>query len=236
MGGKTQETNHVKRLLAHLRAVKTWQLLLLLLPLLFITATLLRFDHVKMDELKSAVLAADQANDDAQIAATLTELKEFVFSHIVINITESNGDWQITFGTGPFYLENQYLRAANAAIEQAEAEISSTANPHGNIYAAATAVCKPQAIANGWSWNSPGYLNCMTSELAKYPAGDSLESQITAAIPSTELYRHNYASPVWAPTLAGFAILLCLALIVVIFIRFLIWVVLRLALIFLKNR
>ena len=96
----------------------------------------------------------------------------------------------------------------------------------------ASAVCQPIAIANGWSWNSAGYINCMMGEIQKYPAADELQDTIMASLPSTELYRKNYASPVWAPTPLGFLLLLTLIVIIVIFIRLLIWVVLRISLLF----
>ena len=212
--------------------IKTWQLLLILIPFLFLDATLLRMDHIRMTELRDAVLAADEAEDDEEISRTREELKNFVFSNIVINIVEDNGAQKITFGTGPFYLEHQYIRAANAALKAAEQNLAADANPNGNIYAAASAVCQPLAIANGWSWNNANYINCMMTEIQKYPSADELQDQVVASLPSTELYRKNYASPVWAPTLAGFMILITVIIIVVIFIRGVIWIVLRLSLLF----
>lgn len=228
MGGNTRR--HIKKTLHCVRNLRTWQYILILIPLLFLTATFLRIDHIRMTELKSAVLNADSEGDTEKISSSLEELKKFTFSHMVINIDDSNGNYDIYFGTGPFYLEQQYLRDANATIEKAEREGST--NPNGNIYAAATAICKPQAIANGWSWNSTGYLECMTSEIAKYPASDNFSS---AEIPSTELYRYNFASPIWTPSLSGFSIILCIILFIVIFARLLIWLILRIALIFLKK-
>lgn len=212
--------------------IKTWQLLLLLVPLLFVDATLLRRDHIRMTELRDAVLAADEAEDDEEVARALGELKDFTFSNMVINIVDDNGAQKITFGTGPFYLEHQYIRAANVALEEAEAHLSSDANPNGNIYAAASAVCRPQAIAGGWRWNDSRYINCMMTEINKYPSAGELQDQVVASLPSTELYRKNYASPIWAPTLTGFMVLLTGIIIVVIFIRGIIWVVLRLSLLF----
>ena len=212
--------------------IKTWQLLLMLVPLLFVDATLLRMDHMRMTELRDAVLAADEAENEEELAKALNELKDFTFSNIVINVVDDNGIQKVTFGTGPFYLEHQYIRAANAALEDAEAQLSSDTNPNGNIYAAASAVCRPQAIAGGWSWNDSRYINCMMTEINKYPAADDVQDKIIASLPSTELYRKNYASPVWAPTLTGFVILLTLIIIVVIFIRGVVWVVLRLSLLF----
>ena len=212
--------------------IKTWQLLVILVPLFFIDATLLRVDHVHMTELRDAVLAADIAENDEEIAQALDALKSFVFSNIVVNVVDNNGRQEISFGTGPFYLEHQYIRAANKALAEAEATISSDSNPNGNIYQMASEVCQPQAIANGWSWNDANYINCMVGEIQKYPAADELNGTIAASLPSTELYRKNYASPIWAPTFTGWMILFTLIIIVVIFIRGIIWVILRLSLLF----
>ena len=62
--------------------IKTWQLAVLLLPLLFMDATLLRIDHIHMTELRDAVLAADASDNDADILRALEELKGFVFSNM----------------------------------------------------------------------------------------------------------------------------------------------------------
>ena len=212
--------------------IKTWQLLVILVPLFFIDATLLRVDHVHMTELRDAVLTADAAENDEEIAQALDALKSFVFSNIVVNVVDNNGRQEISFGTGPFYLEHQYIRAANKALAEAEATISSDSNPNGNIYQMASEVCQPQAIANGWSWNDANYINCMVGEIQKYPAADELNGTIAASLPSTELYRKNYASPIWAPTFTGWMILFSLIIIVVIFIRGIIWAILRLSLLF----
>lgn len=233
MGGK--KSNRLRRVLGSFKAVRVWQLVLILIPLMFLTATLLRFDHLRMVELRSAVLEADKTGDQDALKTSLIDLRDFVFSHVAINITEANGAPVIMFGTGPFYLEQQYLRAADAAIKEAESIIIDDFNSNGNIYAAVAAICQPQAIANGWAWSSPGYLDCWTSELAKYPASDNLENTLAAAVPSTELYRLNYASPLWSPTPTGFALLACAIIIVIIIVRILIWVILKIALLILGR-
>lgn len=210
--------------------IKTWWLLVALIPLFFVDATLLRFDHIRMTELRDAVMTADEAEDEAAVSENLEKLKDFVFNNIVINVVDDNGEQKVTFGTGPFYLEHMYIRAANAALAEAEKNMANDGNPNGNVYAMASEVCKAAAIANGWTWNSPEYINCMMSEIQKYPAADELQTSITASLPSTELYRKNYASPVWAPSFTGFMLLLTLVIIVVIFIRGIWWVILRLSL------
>ena len=160
------------------------------------------------------------------------KLKEYVFSHVVVNVVEENGVQRITFGTGPFYLEHQYQRDATKALRDAEASMASDNNPNGNVYGMAGETCRAEALANGWIWSSPEYVNCMLSEIEKYPAAEELHDTILAVLPSTELYRHNYASPIWAPTITGFMLLLTLAIIIVIVVRIIIWLVLRLALLF----
>lgn len=223
----------IKKLKFH--RLKTWQVFLLLVPLLYLDATLLRFDHLKMVELRDAVLAADIDGEEDTLSAKLEELKNFTFSHIVFNMTESNGTQSLTLGTGVFYLEQQYIRAAADALSEARAQLVDVDdNPNGNVFAQASAVCDPLARANGWAWNSPQFLECMTGELAKYPTADSITDKISANIPSTELYRKNYASPLWAPCPAGFAILATLIVILILFIRFLVWVFLKIALIAMK--
>ena len=224
MGGRLRKIKKIK--------VKTWVLIIILIPLLFIDATLLRSDHIRMAELRDAVLTADMEEDDEKLEESIRQLKEFVFSNIVINVIEENGVQEITFGTGPFYLEHQYLRAARKALQEAEETLSSDSNPNGNIYGMAGEVCKPLAIQNGWTWDNVNFINCMIGEIEKYPSANEIEDVIIANLPSTELYRKNYASPVWAPTFTGIMLAITLIVIVVIFIRMIIWVVLRLSLLF----
>lgn len=233
MGGNKK--NEIKRHLRKLREVKNWQLLLIFILLLFVSATLLRFDHIKMTKLRDAVLVADKEGNSEALAEDLTKLQKFTLNHIVVNVVDENGVRKLEFGTGVFYLENSYLRDATAAINRAaEAEIDDS-NPNGNIYAAASAVCRPRAIANGWAWNSSEYLSCFTDELAKYPATATTDGTVAASIPSTDLYRREFVSPIWAPCLSGFVIIITLILGVVIFIRFLIWACLEITLIIMKN-
>ena len=250
MGGfiKKEHQEEKRRLSQLFKQIKTWQLLLALIPLLFLTATFLRFDHLKMLDLKNKVLQADQGKTidgkeitsqeeiDNNLKATLTELKQYTYSHIVIKFIEKNGRNVLTFGTGPFYLENQYNRKATTALAEAENQLKQTgdSNPNGNVFAKAMETCKPQAITHGWAWNSPGYLNCMTGVINSYPSTDQLTTSLAANIPPTSLYRYDFSSPVWAPNLAGFSILFCLLIFILILLRFIGFLILRIAIIFIK--
>ncbi|MBP5674937.1 hypothetical protein J6W91_01250 [Candidatus Saccharibacteria bacterium] len=243
-----------KHFLNFLKSIRAWHLFLILIPLLFMSATFLRFDHLRMNDLKTAVLEADRAGEDEEgklpegetqrpqeeITAELSEkvktLKKFTESHTVINFIDKNGTTEIVFGTGPFYLEHQYNRLALAALQQAQVLASQITddNPNGNVYAYANSVCQPQAIRYGWAWNSAQFIACMTGEINKYPVSDYITEQISASIPNTALFRYDFVSPVWSPTLSGFAILLSIVLIIIIIVRVVTWLLLRIALIFVK--
>lgn len=246
-----KRSNH---LLNFFRAIRAWHLFLVLIPCVFMSATFLRFDHLRMNELKEAVLEADRAGEDdegkvsegetqrpqeeitADIAEKVKALKSFTESHTVVNFIDKNGNTEIVLGTGPFYLEHQYNRLALAALQQAQALAATITddNPNGNVYAYANSVCQPQAIRYGWAWNSAQFIACMTGEINKYPATDYITEQISASIPNTALFRYDFISPVWSPTPAGFMILLSVLLALVIVIRVITWLLLRIALLFIK--
>ena len=233
MGGFKKK--ELKFSLKKLSTVKTWQLALILLLVLFIEATLLRIDHIRMTDLKSAVATADAEGDEEKLASALSELRDFTSSHTIINVVEKNGKSYVTFGTGPIYLEQTYVRKATAALAEAEANANTDQNPNGNVFAKAMEVCKPQAINNGWAWNSPEYLGCMTGEIAKYPTSDTLEDTYAASLPSTALFRYEFASPVWTFTLSGIIGIICIILAAVVLLRAAIWIILHIALLFVKK-
>lgn len=233
MGGIKK--NDIKVALRRLAKIKTWQLLIIFVLLLFIEATLLRFDHIEMTNLKADVTAADESGDDAAISEALAKLRNYARTHTIVNVIEKNGESYVTFGTGPVYLEKQYNRKASEALAAAEENAGTDENPNGNVFAKAMDVCKPLAIANGWAWNSQGYLDCMTGEINKYPASERIEDTYVASLPSTALFRYDFASPIWTPTFSGFIGIICLALGAILIIRFFSWAFLRLALVFIKN-
>jgi len=232
MGGSR---NKIKQAIKVIFRVRSWKLVLILIPLLFLTVTLLRFDHIRMVELRDAVLAADENGDDEELADALRELQEYTISHIVVNVVEENGVERLVFGTGPFYLEQQYVRKAKEALTKAEeALLDAGNNPHGNVFKKASDICDARALQYGWGFNK-AYIDCMTNELAKFPEMDEIVDFQRAMIPPTTLFRVNFASPVWTWSWSGASILACILLTVVILIRFLIWGVLRITLLIIKK-
>jgi len=189
-----------------LQRVKTWQLLILLLLMAFVTATFLRLDNIGMDQRRAAVLAADKAGSESDIQNRLYELQRYSSTHM-------NAD------TGPFYLENEYRRESQRRVDAAKTYV----NPNGNIYAKAEAVCKPQFTV--WS---EAYVQCFAAQLAKYPASPNPAANVK--LPDVSLYRHSYDSPLWTAGFSGWSFLVCVALLVMIIARLISIGVLRLLL------
>jgi hypothetical protein len=115
-------------------------------------------------------------------------------------------------GNGVF-LTATYNRDKQALIEKA------STGPSGNIYVLAQQVCAPRYR----SW-SPAYVQCTVDELAKYPAGNSLNDSVN--LPSGP-YQYSYASPLWSPDFAGWSVLFCVVILIMIIARLIGVVILR---------
>jgi hypothetical protein len=176
----------------------------------FVSATFLRLNNIGMAERRTAVLMADKSTsaavDSAVVQNRLYDLQRYVAAHM-------NTD------TGPFYLVGQYRRDAQKIVDKAKESNGSGVN----INAEAEAVCKPRFT----TW-SPAYVQCFADELAKYPPSDDPVQNVT--LPSTELYRYSFAPPVWSPDFAGWSVLICIVIIVMIIARLLSLAILRMLL------
>ena len=93
MGGVSKKKKS-KKALSKILHISSWKLILVFILLVFLGATLLRFDHIKMSELREAVLTADEEEDTDKILSSLNELRNFTLKHIVFNILEDNGEQQ----------------------------------------------------------------------------------------------------------------------------------------------
>lgn len=225
MGGVQKKKS--KKTLREKFHINSWKLVLVLILLVFLAATLLRFDHIKMTDLRSEVLAADEAGDDERLLKAINNLRDYTFTHIIFNIHESNGEQRVVFGTGAFYLENRYKRDAEAAIAEAQKIIdqgSSNTNTNGNIYKKVSQICDAQGKRYGWNYPDRRYLSCYTTELQKYPAEDSIVTDFEALLPPTETYRYDFASPIWCACPSGIVILIGLIIILILLIRLIIWI------------
>lgn len=226
MGG-VRKKKSTRKILAKVFEIKNWKLFLVLILVVFLAATQLRIDHLRMIEYKKAVFDADAANDDEAIASALENLHQFTSSHIIFNTTEENGDQRLFFGTGAFYLSNLYHRRATEALQIAQDKIleeDPTMSAYGNIYKKVADICDAEGKKHGWRYPNKHYLDCFINKLADYPESEQVQVSANANLPSTELFRYDYSSPVWCWCLSGALILICIILLIIIIIRILIWI------------
>lgn len=186
------DSRRVKRSIKQLQRVKTWQLLIMLVLMLFVAAALLRLNNVGMLQLRDAVLSADKSGSETAISNNLATLQRYSASHM-------NAD------TGTFYLEGQYKRNSQDIVDAATA----ASGDGSSVYAKADEVCRPQ-----FTHYSPAYLQCFSSEVDKYPAASMPVDKVQ--LPDPSLYAHSFISPRWSPDFAGLAVLICAVIIAVI--------------------
>ncbi|HUC96380.1 MAG TPA: hypothetical protein VMR16_01815 [Candidatus Saccharimonadales bacterium] len=192
--------------LNRLQQIKTWQLVIILILAGFVSATFLRLNNIGMVERRTAVYAADKVGDNAVTQNRLYDLQRYVSTHM-----------NTAMGGGVF-LSATYKRDAQALYEQE----SATGDPNGNIYVKAQQVCAPQYT----SW-SPAYVQCTVNQLAKYPSWNDLNNPVT---PPTGPYTYAYVSPLWSPDFAGWSVLVCVVILIMIIARFIGVVILRMLL------
>jgi hypothetical protein len=197
----------VRRSIKDLQRVKTWQLVILLIIALFMAATFLRLNNIGMVERRAAVLVADETGNEETTITRLYDLQQYVTSHMNTDL-----------GRG-VYLEASY----NRALQDWQASQFGDQNPNGNIYQRAQEICAPQFRSY-----SAAYLQCTTSELAKYPA--SAAPTDGAGKPRQEVYIYSFSPPLWSPDFAGWSVVICVVIILTIVARLVSVGVLRLLL------
>ncbi|HPQ82319.1 MAG TPA: hypothetical protein PL191_01085 [Candidatus Saccharimonas sp.] len=185
--------------------MKTWQLVLLLILMSFVAATFLRMNNTGMVQRRNAVAAADKVGNVPDTTARIYDLQRWSAAHM-------NAD------SGTFYLQEQYNRDAQRALSQSSDLSAASAQANAD----AEAVCHPQF--NGWS---TAYMQCFLAELAKHPSSEKLPEP---KLPSPALYRYSFVSPLWSPDFAGWSIIGCLVIIIMIIGRIISLFVLRLML------
>jgi hypothetical protein len=190
------EKRQIKYTIKRLQNIKIWQLVLLLILASFVAMTFLRLNNVGMIERRAAVIAADEAGDQAVIQDRLYDLQRYVAQHMNTDMGEKGVP-----------LEQSFLRDYEARLEQA----SGQQNANGDIFKISNEICRARV-----SRSLTAHKDCMTTELAKYPAGNDLVYEIT--LPS-EPYYHSFASPLWSPDFAGWSVVVVVIIILMIIVR-----------------
>lgn len=197
------DKRRIKRGIGWLQRIHTWQLILLLIVMGLLSATFLRLNNIGMIERRTAVLNADEQGNQEVTKARLFDLQRYSSAHMNAN-------------SGTIYLQAQYARDTQASIEAASARDGQGEN----INTQADRICKAQH--GGYS---QAYVQCFAAELAKYPSGSNAPEK--ANLPSPSLYRHEFTSPAWSPDFAGFSIVICALIVLVIVARLLSLLLLR---------
>ena len=200
----------IRTTLKKLNTLKTWQLIIVLILVLFAAATAIRLNNVGMAQRREGVYSADEAGDEEVIYQRLLTLREYSSAHMNAN-------------TGLFSLPHQYDRDNQKALEAAQKRSEQSESPNGNIYKKAADVCDPQ-----FPGYSQAYLQCFMNELDKYPSSGDIDDSV--ALPPAELYQYNFDSPIWTPDLAGWTVLVALIISVVIITKIILTLVLKMIL------
>jgi len=200
-----QDKTGIRKTIKTIRRVKTWQLVVVLVLAAFLAATFLRLNNVGMAQRRDAVKSADAAGNLDDVQSRLYDLQRYTVAHM-------NAD------TGVFYLEEQYTRDSQTAIDAIKASTGGQ-----TVNEKAEAVCKPQ-----FTHYTYAYTQCMLNEITK--ANQVADPANLPKMPDPSLYRISYSSPLWSPDFAGFSVLACIVLIVVIIMRGLSLVVLKMLL------
>lgn len=202
------DTRAIRQNITRVKAIKTWQLLILLLLALFLTATFLRLNNTGMLQRRNAVEHADKAGNSEEIVSRIYDLQRYAAAHM-------NAD------TGVFYLQEQYNRDVKAAIAAAS---GGDYDGYDSPQARADAICNPNLQIHGYS---KAYQDCMLRELSR--EGQVIDPA-TVKTPNPSLYRYSFSAPLWSPDFAGWSTLVTLFIAVVIVFRLITLGVLRLLL------
>ena len=189
------DKRQVRRSIKRLQRVKTWQLIILLILMGFVSATFLRLNNIGMVERRAAVITADNAGNNEKIQNALYDLQRYISAHMNTDL-----------GKGVF-LETTYNNDRNKLVAEAANDI----NPNGNIYAKVQEICRPQ-----FSRYSFAYTQCTLNELDKYQPSGKLTSSVKL---SPDAYMHNFTSPLWSPDFAGWSMLICVVILIMIIAR-----------------
>lgn len=197
------DSNNIRNTIQLVRRVKTWQLVIILLLMVFVAATFLRLNNVGMVQRRDAAIKATDPND---ARARLYDLQKYAIGHM-------NAD------TGVFYLEGQYNRDAQVVTQAIQRATGGSAS----VNARADAVCKP--LSTGYSKE---YQDCMIREITK--SGQVVDPLSLPKYPDSALYKYSFISPALSLDFAGAATIACMAITLVIIVRAISLVVLKMLL------
>lgn len=200
-----------RRALRRVQLLKTWQLIVLLLLGILLSATFLRLNNLEMVERRSAVIAADEKGDKTAIHTSVVDLQRYVSRHMNTNL-----------GNG-FYLAKTYERDRDAALASA----NQSTNPNSSVYQQASIECRDRFQGGRDSFRND-YVQCVVDRVSALSPQTNAETALN--LPRADVYKINFSSPLWTADLAGLSVAFCLLITLVIVGRLVLIGVLRLML------
>lgn len=147
----------------------------------------LRANNIQMLKLKEAVILADEQG--VPIEQPLTELRNFVFSHMNTQMRDQSST------EPPIQLVNRF----NVYLAEQQEKLKQQGKP--NIYAEAQAQCERPNVS------IVQRANCIQA----YVVENSVP-QAEIKLPPKEFYTFDFASPTWTPDLAGISLVISIFL------------------------
>lgn len=181
-----------KGLLGRIANLKIWQLVIIFILLAFLSGTLLRLNNVTMIQLRTAVIDADESGDSETIRMRLADLQNYVSGHMNTDLS------------GGVLLTETMKRDQESVVNVSNV----------NIYKQADAKCQSNKVY-------AAYFACMTSYLNDIPGGQVVSQSLFSASKVQLIYTHNFASPLWSPDFAGWSLVLCGLVFVLLVVRLL---------------
>jgi hypothetical protein len=192
------EERKIRHRIKQIQKLALWQLVLIFLISVIISASLLRLNNVGMVQRRDAVIEADKQTDSAILTNRLYDLQSFVSTHMNTDL-----------GQG-VELSETYKRdeAANIAATQTVSNI--------NIYKQANDICQAKNLKV-----LSVYRQCVYDYLNSIPSGQVVANSISTEQQIQLIYIHNYISPLWSADFAGFSVLISILILLLIIIRIL---------------
>ena len=191
--------------------VKTWQLVIVFVIAAFVAATFLRLNNLGMVERRDAVVQADKRGDERALIRSLGALQEHVSSHMNTSLQQG------------VYLQYTYERERDRVLDKASSATNNS-NPNAKVYQKASIECRARWQGGVESFRND-YVQCVIDRVKTLQAGS--EAVTALRLPKADLYRHDFISPLWSPDFAGFSVLFCLLILVLIICRLIAAAVLR---------
>lgn len=190
----------MKTFFSTIKSIKIWQLLLLVVPLLLVTAWSLRQNNLQMLDLRTKVITVDaETGSFKKVKPHLEELGRFV---------------QNNMNTDPGRIELPGVY--NTAVEKERKKAQASGSVNSDVYKKAQVVCEDPNV----------FLSVRAQCIQDYVINNTKPGSDAAEIkfPDKNLYTFSFISPQWSPDLAGFMTVVTSLVATVLFFKALHWV------------